>query len=342
MKKALIGMMFLAAANVVFAGGSRWAPSGKFVYDGESEIIFSYTGPEGVLACVYGDGEFFGTLKTGETERMIVGDGSHTIEVHSGVYNEATKKTVEDPQALSLRVTARKNRNSVKIAISRTNTQNRVTELTLTNTVAIETLPKPQQNQASGPNQPTKQQGAQNQSSTDNTQIDEYQKLINIYSVVIWTDPTNAEAYTKRGKVYEEKGDYDQAIADHNQAIQFNPNLAIAYTNRGLAYYRKGDYDRAIADHTQAIRLNPNLAEAYFSRGNGCYSKGEYDRAITDYTQAIRLDPSFANAYSNRGIAYFNKGEYARARADWEKVLQLNPNHADARQNLEVLRGMGY
>jgi cytochrome c-type biogenesis protein CcmH/NrfG len=36
------------------------------------------------------------------------------------------------------------------------------------------------------------------------------------------------------------------------------------------------------------------------------------------------------------------KEDYRRARADWEKALQLNPNDATARQNLEVLRGMGY
>ena len=38
--------------------------------------------------------------------------------------------------------------------------------------------------------------------------------------------------------------------------------LASCYTNRGYAYDNKGDYDRAIADFTQAIRLDPNDADA--------------------------------------------------------------------------------
>jgi tetratricopeptide (TPR) repeat protein len=40
------------------------------------------------------------------------------------------------------------------------------------------------------------------------------------------------------------------AIADYNQAIQLNPKYAKAFNNRGFAYNNKGEYDRAIADYT--------------------------------------------------------------------------------------------
>jgi tetratricopeptide (TPR) repeat protein len=53
-------------------------------------------------------------------------------------------------------------------------------------------------------------------------------------------------------------------------------------------------------------------------------------------------ETNYAVAYYNRGITYYDKKDYARAHADWEKALQLNPNDANARNNLEVLRGMGY
>jgi Flp pilus assembly protein TadD len=66
------------------------------------------------------------------------------------------------------------------------------------------------------------------------------------------------------------------------------------------------------------------------------------DRAIEDYTAALRIDPNYAKAYSNRGVAYYNKEDYRRARADYEKALQLDPNDTIARNNLELLRNMGY
>jgi hypothetical protein len=170
MQKVLISMVFLAAVNAVFAGGSSWVSSDRVVYDGESEIFFNYSGPEGVLARVYQNGELLGSLNAGETKRRIVGDGSHTIEVCSGVYNETTKETIEDPQSSNIRINAWKNRSTVKIVISRINGKNRVTDLSLTGTVAIQTQPKPQQNQASSRNPPVEQARTQNQQGgTSNT-----------------------------------------------------------------------------------------------------------------------------------------------------------------------------
>jgi hypothetical protein len=55
MKKVFTDIVFLAAAGAAFGTGS-WAASDRVVYDGESEIIFDYSGPEWVLARVYQDG----------------------------------------------------------------------------------------------------------------------------------------------------------------------------------------------------------------------------------------------------------------------------------------------
>ena len=75
----------------------------------------------------------------------------------------------------------------------------------------------------------------------------------------------------------------------------------MAYHNRGLAWDNKGEYDKAIADYNQALTINPNYAYAYVNRGDAWNEKGEYDKAIADYNEAIRLDPNFASAYCNRG-----------------------------------------
>jgi tetratricopeptide (TPR) repeat protein len=136
--------------------------------------------------------------------------------------------------------------------------------------------------------------------------------------------------YFYRGLAYDYKGDYDRAIADHDQAIQLKPDLALAYSNRGLAYIHKGDYDRAIADYDQAIQLKPDLALAYNNRGGAYSQKGDLDRAIADYDQAIQLKPDFAEAYMGRGTTYVFKGDYDRAIADCDQAIQLKPDFAEA------------
>ncbi|MDR3356285.1 MAG: right-handed parallel beta-helix repeat-containing protein [Spirochaetaceae bacterium] len=159
MKKVFTGIVFLAAAGAAFGTGS-WAASDRVVYDGESEIIFDYSGPEGVLARVYQEGKFVGDIRTGETKRRIVEDGSHNFEVHSGVYDAAKKETVTNPQSLSLRIDARKNRSSVRVTVSAADGENLVTGLSLSGAVAIQTRPKPPPEPAAGQSPPAAEAAA--------------------------------------------------------------------------------------------------------------------------------------------------------------------------------------
>jgi tetratricopeptide (TPR) repeat protein len=170
--------------------------------------------------------------------------------------------------------------------------------------------------------------------------------VIGVTVLVVNYSSLRTVGYFKSGNAYNNKGDYDRAIADYTEALRLDPNLVAAYFNRGDAYRNKGDYDRAIADYTEALRLDPNLASnlnpnfafAYNNRGIAYYEKGNYDRAIADYTEALRLNPNYTEAYNNRGIAYYEKGNYDRAIADFTEALRIKPNFAFAYSN----RGYAY
>jgi tetratricopeptide (TPR) repeat protein len=151
----------------------------------------------------------------------------------------------------------------------------------------------------------------------------DYDRAIADYAQVIRLDPKHAFAYSYRGSAYRHKGEYDRAIADFDQAIKLDPKLVYAYNNRGNVYFLKGEYERAIADYDQAIRLDPKHAAGYNNRGNAYFDKRDYDRAIADYDQAIRLDPLYTAAYAGRGLAYEEKGDEARARSDFIGALAV-------------------
>jgi tetratricopeptide (TPR) repeat protein len=98
----------------------------------------------------------------------------------------------------------------------------------------------------------------------------------------------------------------EKATRGANDAANTGPiplNNASAFSDRGVIYHEKGDYDRAIADYTEAIRLDPKYSNAFYNRGYAYEKKGDYDRAIADYTEAIRLVPGNALAFCDRGRA---------------------------------------
>jgi tetratricopeptide (TPR) repeat protein len=139
-----------------------------------------------------------------------------------------------------------------------------------------------------------------------------------------------AITFSNRGNRWRHKGNYDQAIADHDAALALNPQFAEGYHNRGGAYYEKDQLDRAMADYNEALRLKPQLSESYLDRGSVWARKGEHDRAIADYSEALRLNPQIADAYSLRAGVWYTKSDYHRAIADCNEALRLNPRSVPA------------
>ena len=101
-------------------------------------------------------------------------------------------------------------------------------------------------------------------------------------------------------------------MQSHTSRRQFasRPDYVSAFLYRGRAYEEKGDYDQAIADFTEAIRLNANdepdgLVSAYFSRGIVYAYKGHFDNAIADCNEIIRLEPTSTASFNDRGYVYY-------------------------------------
>ena len=144
------------------------------------------------------------------------------------------------------------------------------------------------------------------------------------HETAIRLNPT-PESFGNRALAWKDKGDLDRAIADYDDAIFLNPNFALAYAGRGEILRLKGEFNRALADLDKAVSLNPKSAPSLYLRGKTLQETGALDRAIADYNEALRLIPGLAAVLTNRGLAYESKGDLAKARADFAEALKLPP-----------------
>jgi tetratricopeptide (TPR) repeat protein len=160
------------------------------------------------------------------------------------------------------------------------------------------------------------------------------------YTEAIRIDPEAVGALLNRSQLYNQRRDYDRAIADVDRAFEgglSDYGKRVGYRERGYAYQAKGDNDHAIADFSDAtadydrvITLDPDYAIAYYNRALAYRAKGDFDRVIADCNEAIALYPNYADAYLNRGYAYQVKGDLDRAIADYDRVIALYPKYAVA------------
>ena len=139
--------------------------------------------------------------------------------------------------------------------------------------------------------------------------------------------------YLSRGRVADQSGDKEGAIAYYTASIQLNPDkitLSVLYQKRASCYGVIGKLACAISDYNEVIALNPHPFAAFYSRGNARVELDQYNEAVSDFDEAIHLNQHYASAYYSRGNAKVKLDLYKDAIADFDKVIHLNPSDVSA------------
>ncbi|OGM26291.1 hypothetical protein A3A76_00135 [Candidatus Woesebacteria bacterium RIFCSPLOWO2_01_FULL_39_23] len=104
-------------------------------------------------------------------------------------------------------------------------------------------------------------------------------------------------------------------------------NLAVAYNNRGVIFQERGFYDNSLADYKNALRFNPCYPETFNNLGNLLVLIGKLDEAVKCYLASIKLNPGSVESYCNLGMAYKDLGKRNEAIAAYKKTIELDPEN---------------
>ncbi|HJR07464.1 MAG TPA: tetratricopeptide repeat protein [Pyrinomonadaceae bacterium] len=147
------------------------------------------------------------------------------------------------------------------------------------------------------------------------------------------------------GQIYEEQGNYKEAIAAYKRAVTLkvdesmgeDPNTILsAYYNLANVYAVTNDHAQAIATFQEVIRRLPKVATTHYNVGLSQAALGKHREAIASFNEAIRLKPDYSEAYYNLGVAHSKLEDYPQAIAAFKKALEINPDYAQAHYNLGV------
>lgn len=120
-----------------------------------------------------------------------------------------------------------------------------------------------------------------------------YEDSIKALDDLVRTDP-GAVSYGWRGWFYNNRGQFDLALADINKALSYDPSLAILYNLKGQVYLYTKDYERAVAAFTRSIELRIDTpGSSYWSRALALRALHHTDEALKDAETAVTVDCCF-------------------------------------------------
>jgi tetratricopeptide (TPR) repeat protein len=157
------------------------------------------------------------------------------------------------------------------------------------------------------------------------------------YSKQLEKDPKNVELLIRRGDLYFQIHEFEQAIADYSDAIELDANADEAWFGRGMARGRYGEIRGGIQDLSVYIQRHPKSSRAYTKRGVRYLWIKEDKKAETDLGMAIKLDAANAEAHDDLGVILARRGDYARALRHFNAAVSIDPSYFKAFHNLAMV-----
>ncbi len=99
------------------------------------------------------------------------------------------------------------------------------------------------------------------------------------------------EAYDLLGSIYDDKKDYEKAVAAYNLGITAFPNYQRLRFNLGISLLRQGKYADAEASAIQAIELNPKHASSHRLYALAMYKQNKNVPAVMAFCTFLMLEP---------------------------------------------------
>lgn len=172
-----------------------------------------------------------------------------------------------------------------------------------------------------------------------------FDQALEQFDKVIECNPNSAQAYIKRGEIFQKKDLFNDALSNYTKAAQFNSSFTNAIMSLGTELRDKKQLTQAIECFNVALSIKPDDATIYRHLGDALHILGQAHKdeskivlAMQSYQRACDLDPTCAEAHHNLGLMLSDQGKTEDAIAKFKTALACNP-HA---HNTQFCLGTAY
>ncbi len=154
-----------------------------------------------------------------------------------------------------------------------------------------------------------------------------YKEAIDAFSLVLETEPDNADVYNNMAVAYSCLDDFEHAENYYVKALELDPQMAQAYINLSDLYYKAGDIPSAVGTLQRgSYELENNLTIAHLL-ARVYIEDQRWDDAIVELERVLDGEPENYDAYYDLGHVYFELGDYEAAIDNFENVIEYEQNN---------------
>lgn len=145
-----------------------------------------------------------------------------------------------------------------------------------------------------------------------------------------------AKAYTNRAYVYQQNGQFDQAIEHYTKSLKYNVIDAEVYYNMAVIYFNQTRDSLSLEYYNKALQYREKYPDAYNGRGSVFARMNRHDLAFQDFERCLAINPEYALAYKNKASSYFLQNQYDSAIINFKRYVAIQKNDAEAYSNICV------
>lgn len=160
------------------------------------------------------------------------------------------------------------------------------------------------------------------------------QKSIKELKRLVEKNNTDAMLHLDLARGYYFEHDFDKALAEAIEAARLKPDLMAAHAVTARIYEDRGQHGQALAQTDIVLSQNPDSPEARLTRDQALAGLRQYDKAQPELEVLVKQRPGYADAVYELAKLYAARKDYRKAQAQYEKLW----NGVDAKHSSD-LRG---
>jgi tetratricopeptide (TPR) repeat protein len=152
-------------------------------------------------------------------------------------------------------------------------------------------------------------------------------------------EPKNGAVKLAVGRIFESRGQLDQAVNSYREAASLDPALGGARLAALQLQYRRGDADGALAEVKKLPAELARSGEVQLLYGRLLMRKDDNAGALAALDKAAAALPGSAEAHAALGTAQYNAGDPEKAAASYRVAVKLEPANDAYQANLAIFLG---